>query len=129
MPLEHIDDKPLKFYETTEFKDLNKKWHDKLEDRGFYDFEEFDSPMQLMKTHENERFRIKFTGDEFIARQRYYELAGQLLHDYHFRTQRDEKIWRLHCEGNSEKLIAETVKQPLNKVKTFIRELRKRIVK
>jgi hypothetical protein len=122
-------DKELKFWETPKFRTLNKKWHDKLESLGFYDMEEFDSPMELMKTHENERFRIKFTGDEFIARQRYYELAGQLLHSYKFESESDRQIWKLHSEGVSERAIAREYGFKHQKVKNLVSSLKKRIVK
>lgn len=118
-----------KFFETKDFRELHKKWHGKLETSKFFDHEEFDSPMELMKVHENERFRGMYTGDEFLAQQRYYELAGQLLHDHSFKNQKEQNIWKMHAEGFSIKDIAKKLKTTNHHVSKLIKELRKKIIK
>ena len=125
----HESGKEKKFYETKEFKKLNLKWHRKLESKGFYDHEELDSPLELMKTNENDRFRIMYTGDQFISQQRYYELAGQLLHDHSFQNAVDENIWRLHAEGVSMKETKEKLKVPMKRVKELLASLQRKIIR
>ncbi len=118
-----------KFFETKEFRKLHAKWHKKLETSGFEDHEEFDSPLELMKTHENERFRGMYTGDEFLSQQRYYELAGQLLHDHTFRTAKDQKIWQMHADGENIRDTAKKLKLTQYYVSEFIKTLRKKIMR
>ena len=123
-----VPDDP-KFFQTAEFRRLHDKWHKKLESSGFYDCEEFDSPLQLMKAYESERFRVMYTGDEFLSQQRYYELATQLLHDHTFRDMKDQRIWQMHCEGENIKDTAEKLKLKREYVTKFLRETRKKIVR
>jgi hypothetical protein len=107
--------------ETDKFKRLNKKWLDKLLKDGFKDAEEFDSPLQLMRAHHNDHFRNKFDNESFLDRQRYYELASQLVHSYAFRSKLDKEIWYQHSEGTPERRIAKNCKCPYAYVRKVVK--------
>lgn len=117
------------WYTSAKFKTLAKKWHDKLAKSGFEDAEEFDSPLELMKQHPESYFNNKFTPEKFSERQRYYELARQLLHSFKFKDGKDKEIWNLHAEGLSYKEITKTLSLTISKVRTVIENTRKEIKK
>lgn len=116
-------DDNLPFYETNEFRRLNKKWHDRLEKSGFSDKEEFDSKHQFMKQWDNTKFQS--LGDIlFNERQRYYELATQLVHTYKFKSLLDKQIWTMHSDGNSEREIGDKLECTYNYTRKIIRLVR-----
>lgn len=112
------------WFESKKFKALNKKWHKTLEKSGFKDIEEFDSPLELLKTWDDIVFVKRYNNGTFLDKQRYYELAGQLLHTYKFDTELERNIWDKHCQGIGEQLIAKTLKCTEWKVKKTIRKVR-----
>lgn len=112
------------WFETKKFKKLAKKWHDKLIASGFNDKEEFDSPLELMREHHNNHFMNKFTPIEFEERQRYFELAAQLVFEYKFDSLLDKKIWKGHSEGKPERKIAEELECQYNYVRRVIKKVK-----
>lgn len=100
--------KPSKYYQTSEFKKLNAKWSKKLEKSGFEDIEQpadFKSgaPDGNLKKWSASFFSnpSRFDAAKYEAKEEYYRLAGQFLHEHRF-SHRDEKaLWEMHSEGLS----------------------------
>lgn len=92
-----------------QFKDLKEEWDQKLEEVGFNDIE---SPNDTLKTWDSCNFRRKRTLNLLNERQRYFQLATQLLNDHPFLviTQTEEEIWHMFCEGMTTREIAQTFK-------------------
>ena len=78
------------------FKDLQAKWYKKLEKSGFDDIEKLD---HIKFQTESSYYWRNYGHEKFAEKQRYYQLAGQFLHQYVFDSPRDKEIWRLHSEG------------------------------
>jgi hypothetical protein len=91
-------------FKTKEFKDLQKIWNKKLERSGFEDIERKDSVgarSGRLKTHALKNIVDNYTAEEFAVKEEYYRLAGQFLHEYKFKSDKDKTIWRMHSEGIS----------------------------
>lgn len=88
-------------------KDLLDKWYKKLEDEGFEDIERDE---YSLKEYHSSYFRNKHKQGSFEQKQRYYELAAQLLHSFPFTSTASKAIWRLHCTGMSVLAIAKELK-------------------
>lgn len=78
-----------------EFKALKALWYKKLAKTGFEDIE--------MDEYRLERYHsFDFPGQQplsFEMRQRYFELANQLLHAHKFKSPKERNIWKLHASG------------------------------
>jgi hypothetical protein len=134
--LEIIKEKDIKFFETKKFKTLAAKWHAKLEKSGFDDAECFDSPRELMKEWHVDHFVKDEILIGFEAKQRYFELARQLLNTHEFATERERRVWEMYSEGvltkNMPKILGCTmhaVRVILNKYIKLIRRDAKDILK
>ncbi len=77
-------------------KKLMEQWKKKLKDSGFEDIE---LDEQRLKEYHSSRFVSM--GEEFREKQRYYQLASQLLHTYPFQTRISKTVWRMHAGGES----------------------------
>lgn len=120
-------DKP-EWHETKKFKTLNAKWHRKLERSGFEDIEEFDSlEEERLKSHHNMKFFPVFNSGEFLDRQRYYELAGQLVYSYPFKSEIDKRVWELHSQGVTERGIPKKVACSYAYARKVIKEVKQAI--
>lgn len=91
-----------------EFNSLQLKWYKRLRSKGFVDIE---APIRRHPTNKASTWYLdgRFTTQEFLEQQRYYQLASQALHEYPFASSLDKKIWRLHSEGIGINQIAEKV--------------------
>lgn len=103
---------------------LQKKWYKKLRDEGFVDIE------HPIHQHTESRYStwyipIKYAPETIEATQRYYELAGQLLFEYKFKTPKDKKIWALHSAGISYKDISVELDVSVRKVQYLVEKLAK----
>lgn len=92
---------------TKEFKDLQTKWYKKLEQSGFKDAEQDDGHLKVWHSH---FFKVRWNSDKFHAKEDYYRLTAQFLHDYTFANDRERTIWQLHSEGKSIRSIVKTLK-------------------
>lgn len=117
-----------KFYETEEFKRLNKEWQKKLEESGFEDIEKSDN--DFIRQHQ------VFTADKVQSEggREYYLLCQKILREYDFKDNLHRLIFELHTEGksvreistflqlNSERTLKKSViSDVINKIKnTFI---------
>lgn len=105
-----------------QFLKLQQKWYRKLARSGFKDIESPLKPGQPLKHWDSVDFQLDHTKESFLERQRYYELAGQLLHDFHFKNKVDKKIWEMHSNGVSLTIISEKVKLHRNTVHRIIKK-------
>lgn len=106
-----------------EFVELRDYWYSKLKKRGFNDIE---NPQGLLIEHHALRYNQVDTGD-WVAHQRYYELAGQLLHSHKFVNGLERTVWEHHCAGKSTQSIAKLVKKSKNTVFRIIADLQEYI--
>lgn len=81
--------------QSNKLKLLQKKWYRLLKECGFEDIEKDERDL---KEYHSQRFQ-HYQG--FTEKQRYYELAGQLLHTFPFTSKVNRTIWRMHSEGES----------------------------
>lgn len=82
------------------FKKLQKQWYKKLKDEGFKDIENvgyyMTSAINLRAVATKDREAI----------QEYYSNATSVLYETQFDTEKEKKIWELHCEGLSLRKVA-----------------------
>lgn len=113
--------------DSKEFLALQDKWYKKLEKQGF---DEIEQPNGMLKAWHSYTFMRQ--DDESVhagpARQEYYRLAGQFLHDHDFDNAIEKKAWELHCDGLSIEDIAESIGRTPRKNKTFKKTVNKRNV-
>jgi hypothetical protein len=88
-------------------KSLQAEWDSKLKRSGFKDLENRRTGL----LHEWESSKAKRLADsgKFQEKERYYQLAGQFLHDHKF-VNLEHEIWRLHSEGDSVRTIVKKIK-------------------
>lgn len=100
----------------TELSKLQDVWYAKLEKAGFDDIEQRDGNLKQWacsafgSRHSNKHL--------FNSKSKYYELAGQFLHENQFETEREKIIWELHSEGVGMTGIAQEIKRRRYKVKS-----------
>jgi len=98
----------------TEFRELQRKWDEKLAKSGFVDIERKDrvgASSRMLKTAALKNIVDQYTPEQFEIKQEYYRLAGQFLHDHKFKSGKDREIWRLHSEGVSIRNIIRHLKR------------------
>jgi len=84
-------------------KKLIAKWYKKLKAGGFEDIEKDE---YTLKEYHSVKFKAKrVVGWE--EKQRYYEVARQLLHTFPFTSKESRHIWKLHADGKSVEHIVE----------------------
>lgn len=104
-----------KFYQTDEFKRLNREWKAKLKKEGFVDIEfTFDNGDTSPLT----KPAIGVCGEQpapekYKAKVAYYSAASKFLHDFKFEVAVQKTIWALHTDGYS---YREIVKELNNEV-------------
>lgn len=88
----------MKFFETAEFKRLNKQWRKRLKRSGFKDIERSESQLS---SYSYEIFR---NYSPFI--EDYYAKTLNFLNSYKFECETDRFIWKLYCDGCSYRQIS-----------------------
>lgn len=107
----------------TDLKKLKKIWAKKLKASGFDDIEtEGGKLKRYEKLHWNSVSPLNFE-----EQQKYYILAGQLLHSHPFGSIRDKTIWRYHTQGHTLQEIADKVGLSKMQVGNIVNELSKYI--
>jgi hypothetical protein len=76
-------------------KQLQKIWYAKLAKKGFKDAEQDPDNLKRWSGH----FRTWYDDQSYEDKERYFQLAGQFLHDYEFSSYREKLIWQCHSEG------------------------------
>lgn len=96
-----------KFYNTQEFKALNKEWQQKLEDSQFNDIEDSDNKdLPLHKDIRKKESNRYFTRE---ASEEYYTMVTHYLYSGVFDSARQKSIFALHCEAIPYKEIGKQV--------------------
>lgn len=97
-------------FKTKQFKELRAHWYQRLEESGFEDIEDLDSPLELLKTWHSNIFRKRHSIEDFVATQEYYAVATSFFYN-HDLTPLQREIWQLHCDGLPFRKIAETLNE------------------
>lgn len=90
-----------------QFKRLQATWYRKLKDGGFVDIE--DANKDRLKSWTATKIGIsrdRENWDTAVQTSQYFHAAQTVLHDFPFKSNRDRKIWTLHCQGLSTRQIA-----------------------
>jgi hypothetical protein len=93
----------MKFYESEEFKTLNRSWKKKLKASGFKDIEISEDELVRHSFHLTQAY-VSGTYDYYLA-------AQEFLLQHKFKTELDRKIWEWHCEGRSCRYIASKLRR------------------
>lgn len=123
------------------FNKLQKEWYAKLRRSGFRDIENDRGELLNYSTSrhfENHHRYDMMTNDTkkslysltTQSTETYYILCNHFLHDHSFESSLHRKIWELHCDAISQRIIAETVttkKMPMtaSKVRWIVDNLEK----
>lgn len=88
-----------KFYEKTSFKREQKKWYDKLKNKGFYDIEraKFIGTDTPYLARDNAHFRKVATPSKI----EHFRRCGIHYHHHDFRTQADKKLFGWYKDGKT----------------------------
>ena len=118
-----------KFYQTEEFRTLDKKWKEKLKTKGFKDIEKNENTLNLYESAYFSDSR-RITAEVVQAKQAYYQIAGHFLNDYDFKSAFDRKVWAMHAEGKGIRDIAAAIKRPglKDKIHLTIQRLEKEMI-
>lgn len=93
---------------TKEFNKLEAKWYAKLKKEGFEDIEQNEDTLKLWSTH---RFSREHNTVLYEAKEEYYRLAGQFLHEHQFKNLFEKGMWEYHSGGSSIRDIVLILKQ------------------
>jgi hypothetical protein len=124
-----------------ELKKLQKQWYAKAAASGFKDIET-DDDVPLLKEWDSMRFQkghdykdntvhhqVESRFLDFESTQRYYELAGHLLHSHRFESATHKRIWELHSEGKTVREILVSIRRmkPTYKSLSSVHEVIRRL--
>ncbi len=117
-------------FNTPEFKALKKKWDAKLVKSGLENIEQEDGNL---KKWSNSLYKNESNPVVIQAKEEYYRLAAQMLHDYPFKNGVERYIWEQHSEGLSirdivKKLKKSGAKTHKNKVHRVVQTLVKEMI-
>lgn len=84
--------------DSPKLKKLKAEWDKKLADSGFEDAEYSGGRLKTWASFEHAR---DFDANVFEAKETYYRLAGQFLHEYEFKNDIERDIWAQHADGVS----------------------------
>lgn len=111
-------------FNNKDFKNLQAKWYKKA---GYKP--EFNELGHSDQNVDGRHYYNQYGHQEFAAKQRYYELAGQFLHSYAFKDRLEKKIWAMHSEGITIRQIAKTLKTYKSPVHRTIKHLKEEMIK
>jgi len=106
---------------------LEQVWYKKLKQSGFEDIEDTSNHHRRLKSWHSFKYQnMDETNIQVI--KLYYERAIELLNSYRFLNWEHREIWKLHCDGFSERdIVIEFPKYKKSMVHYLIRKLRKQI--
>lgn len=108
-------------------KELTDEWNKKLKESGFKDIEGPENTLVYYSSYP----LLKWGAVRYVARESYFQLAGQFLHDFRFKSELDRLIWECHSDGQTVREIAAKLKDRYNlkvgrdKVNLTVRRLSK----
>lgn len=109
-------------FNSKSYKALQDKWYKKAGfEVEFSEFYEVKTPGRYIYD--------EYGHERFLAKERYYQLAGQFLYDYSFKTQIQKKIWELHSEGITIRQIAEILRLSKSVIHRNIKYLKEQMIK
>lgn len=88
---------------------LQQEWYLKLEQEGFKDIENTDTPHRPLKKWHKVKFQ-DVTEDHVQAKLSYYSKAKDLLRSHSFESQAHKEIWEMHSDGLSKRKIERLLK-------------------
>lgn len=104
------------------FKSLQETWYKKA---GFKpELAEYS-----VENTDGRYFYNQYGHQKFAAKQRYYELAGQFLHDYKFKNEEEKNVWRYHSNGKTIRQIAEILSVSKSPIHRTIKHLKEEMVR
>lgn len=89
-------------FQSRSFKALQRKWYGILKQKGFRDIEHNDYAL----TEYHSRLQNDYSPQHYLEKERYYQLASQLLHELKFQSPLHKKVWTLHAQGLPARAIA-----------------------
>lgn len=111
-----------------EYKKLRSVWYRKLRKKGFKDIEHSMS-QHTGSVSSTWYLSNLYTPEELEEHSRYYQLAGQLLHEYAFANKTEKTIWAMHADGRTVREIGEVVGLSVEPVQRAITRIAGHIVK
>lgn len=90
-----------KFWETNEFKELEKEWYRKLEENKFLDIEKKKNGESFLRQRSGYCYR-RTIQNQVSARQEYYELMAQCFQsEFRFKDEIEEYVMEKTAHGGS----------------------------
>lgn len=105
-----------------QFDKLKAKWYKKLEKSGFVDIEQDEDHL---KQWYSTRFKVVYDPVLFKAKEDYYRLARQFLHEHPFKSKYERLVWEYHSEGVGRREINNILKS--KRFKTYTMKVQKTI--
>lgn len=99
-----------------DFKKIQKEWYAKAKASGYEDIEEDSHGEQRLKKYVANYLWLKHRPDRYALQANYYRAAGHFLYDHKFKNELEKKIWTLHAEGVSVRIIAERLSKEHYKI-------------
>lgn len=109
-------------FKTKEFRELQKKYYEKLKDEGFSDIENVERDM-LNQWH-SQYFQIRHRPSAYREISDYYRAANSMLSQYSFQSEIDKRIWELHTTGQAIRKISAELGQTNPYVYSVIKQVR-----
>lgn len=114
--------------DSPEYKKLRSIWYRKLRKKGFKDIEHAMS-QHTGSTSSSWYFEAHYSPQQLEEQARYYQLAGQLLHEHPFVSKTEKDIWAMHASGSPVRAIASAVGLSVEPVQRVIARISSHIVK
>jgi|SRR5215217_4680673 len=118
-----------KFYQTKDFIELQKRWYEDLDDKGFRDIEfvypDGNASHFTRPAVGSSSWPVDYA--KALPTLAYFQFASKFLWDYPFKKPKHKHIWRLHSQGMSIRQIAKRVaksEKSLNGVHLVINRLK-----
>lgn len=108
-------------FDSEQFKALNKHWQEKLKKTGFEDIEQEDGRLKIWSAN---FLSNHFSDTTYRAKETYYRLASQFLHEYRFKNKKEKSIWEEHCSGKGRREICKL----LNLKEFYVRKTLERFI-
>lgn len=108
--------------------ELQSKWYKRLQKDGFKDIEKPDGSLK-MDAHYNVMYNYR-NQTVYDAKERYYQLASQFLHDHKFSSRLEKIIWEHHTHGiGIVNIVKEAKRKGLQTYKREVHETLQRLTK
>lgn len=103
---------------------MDPKWARLLRNNGFQDIEDKNGRLKEFHTTRFANAK-KLSTVEREAKERYYQLATQLVFHHKFSSPEEKAVWTLHADGRYDSEIADELGLNKSKVYRIIRNVRK----